>query len=146
MYAALILSLLLATSSAAAELELRFELQSRHQAMLLTATIDGRPATLLVDTGAGATYVRAGLAGVNEAAIARARFRTDVGTDVAHVRRTVTLGLGAWSQELRVGAANLSSLSQRFGRPVDGVLGQDVLGQFSRVTIDFRRKMLILAR
>lgn len=142
----MVLLFFFALPAAATELELPFELQSRHQAMLVTAIVDGRPATLLVDTGAGATYIRAGLVGVNEAAIARARFRTDVGADVAHVRRTVTLRLGEWSRELRVGAANLTSLSQRFGRPVDGVLGQDVLGQFSRVTIDFGRKKLSLTR
>jgi predicted aspartyl protease len=146
MHRTAILLLLLAMPVAAADLELPFELRSRHQAMFVTAMVDGRPATMLVDTGAGSTYVRAGLLGINEAAIARARFRTDVGTDIAHVRRSVELRLGDWTRELQVGAANLTSLSQRFGRPVDGVLGQDVLGQFSRVTIDFGTKKLILAR
>lgn len=146
MFKTIALLLLLAPLAAADEIELPFELHPRYRGIFINVQIGGRDAWMLVDTGAGSTFVRASLVGIGEAGIARARFRSDIGVEIAHVRLDAWLQLGTWRREVKVGAANLTPLSERYGRTVDGVLGQDVLRHFSRVTIDFEAKKLILTR
>lgn len=45
-----------------------------------------------------------------------------------------------------VAVMNLEELSKSFGVPFDGLLGQDILNQFSSVRIDFRRRVMELER
>jgi len=45
-----------------------------------------------------------------------------------------------------VAVADLNPLSKALSIKLDGILGQDVLSQFSRVTIDYRNKQLILEK
>jgi hypothetical protein len=42
--------------------------------------------------------------------------------------------------------ADLSPLSKALNMKLDGILGQDVLSQFSRVTIDYKNKHLIFEK
>jgi hypothetical protein len=128
-------------------IELPFELHPRYRAIFIRAVVNGRPVTLLVDTGAASTFVAGDLVGVNRSAIARARFRPEGGLDVSGVWKTASLELDpSWREEVKVGAANLATVSARYRRPLDGILGQDVLGRFARVTIDFEAGKLILTR
>ena len=41
--------------------------------------------------------------------------------------------------------ARFAELTARYGRRVNGILGQDILRRFRRVTIDFGAKTLLLA-
>ena len=45
-----------------------------------------------------------------------------------------------------VAVADLNLLSKALNTELDGILGQDVLSQFSRVTIDYEKKQLILEK
>jgi hypothetical protein len=124
-----------------------FDLDARYGSIFVTVTINGRPATLLVDTGAASTIVRPELAGVRLPALDRSRFRGDVGFEARGVWQTVQFGLGkTWSTPLEVGAVDLTEAMQRYGRRVDGLLGQDVLRRFRRVTFDYATKKLLLEK
>lgn len=139
----LFLTLLLTTVPAAA-LELPFEVHRELGSIFVNARVNGRAGVLMVDTGAGSTWVSAALAGINPFALKRSHFMKDVGFMAHGVRTRGRLELGDWSETMRLGAADLTELSQRHGRRVDGIIGQDVLRRFSRVTIDFERKVLLL--
>jgi hypothetical protein len=136
--------LLLANLAGADEFEVPFRLQSDHRAMLVSVAVNGRAATMLVDTGAASTFVSAGLVGVHATQIARARFRSEGGMEVHGIRREAGLTLGTAHFRTTIIASNLETLSQRYGIRVDGVLGQDVLRRFRRVTIDVERGALVL--
>jgi hypothetical protein len=145
----LILVLIVLTSGSlyAEGIELPFELHARYRAIFVQAIVNGRPITLLVDTGAASTFVAGDLVGVSQSTITRARFRREGGLEVSGVWKTASLELGpSWREEVKVGAANLTTVSARYRRPIDGILGQDVLGRFARVTIDFEAGKLILTR
>ena len=130
----------------ATPLTVPFELDARYGSIFVTVTINGRPATLLVDTGAASTIIRPELAGVR-VPLDRSRFRGDVGFEARGVWQTVQFGLGkTWSTPLEVGAVDLTEAMQRYGRPIDGLLGQDVLRRFRRVTFDYDTKKLLLER
>lgn len=131
----------------AAGIELPFELHPRYRAIFVQVLVNGRSVTLLVDTGAASTFVAGDLVGVSDSLITRARFRREGGLDVSSVWKTASLQLDpSWREEVKVGASNLAAVSARYRRPVDGILGQDVLGRFARVTIDFEGGKLILTR
>ena len=132
--------------AATLSLEVPFVTDDRHQSILITSEIDGHTATMLVDTGAALTYVDASLTGISPVRIERAKFRGDAGLQVYAVPHRATLQFAGWSKTMAVRAANLQGLSQRYGRKIDGIIGQDVLRQFPRVTIDFEAKKLLLSR
>jgi hypothetical protein len=127
--------------------ELAFDLEPRFGAMFVQVQVNGRTATFLVDTGAASTYVQADLAGINPRLLQTSRFKPNGGFEAYTVRKVadVSLGHGRWRRSMQVGACDLAELSSRYGRRVDGILGQDVLRRFRRVTIDFGAKTLLLA-
>lgn len=128
-------------------LELPFARHARYNAIFVQALVNGRSVTLLVDTGAASTFVAGDLVGVSQSTIARARFRREGGLEVSGVWKSASLELGpSWREQVKVGAVNLATVSARYRRPIDGILGQDVLGRFARVTIDFEAGKLILTR
>jgi hypothetical protein len=59
---------------------------------------------------------------------------------------TTTLELGKILIVTPVAVADLNPLSKALNTELDGILGQDVLSQFSRVTIDYKKKQLILEK
>lgn len=143
---ATLLFLLTATTVHGA-VELPFELEKRHGAILVTLTVNGRPATLLVDTGAATTMISAELAGIDRFTLERSKFREgQTGLQAVGVWERATLQAGSWRASMDVGAINLDEVTARYGRRIDGLLGQDVLRRFARITIDFEAKKLLLAQ
>jgi hypothetical protein len=118
---------------------------------LVEVQLNGRPGTFVLDTGAGATVLHAPLAqefGVTGAALAQggaiglggsqavSSFAIEsftIGEVPTRLRRVATLNLGQV-----VGA-----LTPLAGRPVHGVVGQDVLAQH-RAVIDVRAPAVYL--
>jgi gag-polyprotein putative aspartyl protease len=136
--------MLCATALFLAAISLPIDTDPRYGAILVNARINGQEATLLVDTGAASTFVSAKLAGI-EHELRRSRFRADAGLEVSGVWHRAKLSLGGWSESLEVKVIDFAPVSQRFGRRIDGILGQDVLRRFGRVTIDYRAKTLELS-
>jgi len=142
----LALGIALAISTAAAPLELPFELDPRHSAILIAAEVNGKPVTLILDTGATQTILDAQLLGLSNLDLKMSRFSgSSPGLRGEAVWATARLKLGTrtWRDQ-RVVTMNLASLSARYGRPIHGILGQDILRQFDRVLIDFRARTLTL--
>ena len=135
---------LLATLAAAQPIEIPFELDPTYRGIFISAIVNGKRAVLLVDTGASNTWLDAEVAGVHRVTLARSRFRQDVGFEVTGVRKSATIDIGTTRASERFRVADLDALSSRYGRPVDGVLGQDILGRFTRVTIDYGTKRMLM--
>lgn len=112
--------------------------------ILVEARIDGRPVTLLVDTGANKTILSAKSFGrvslpvnkpVNQGAgIVGNALRLRVDLEIAHQI--------LFSQPVSV--MNLEELSKRFRIPFDGLLGQDILNQFRSVRFDYKSHVIEL--
>jgi hypothetical protein len=109
-------------------------------------SIDGRPVTLMVDTGANKTILNARSIGrvqlpvsqpVNQGAgIIGNALRLRVHVEIAHQCM--------FSQPVSV--MSLEELSKRFQIPFDGLLGQDILNQFRSVRIDYKAHVIELER
>jgi hypothetical protein len=143
----LAIALVLAQPLLAVPLELPFELDQRHRAILISAEINGKPVTLILDTGATQTILDAQLLGLTNLDLKMSRF-SDSGPglrgEAVWATARVKLGERTWHDQ-RIVAMNLKDLTPRYGRPVHGILGQDILSQFDRVTIDFRARTLVLS-
>jgi hypothetical protein len=124
---------------------LPFELVERQNLILLTIEVDGRPAVFVLDTGAAWTVVDATHVGMNVVDLARARFAPGAGAagEAVWTRASLRVGGRRWTNRPIV-AMNLADVSARYGRRIDGLLGQDVLRECGRVVIDFTARMLIL--
>jgi hypothetical protein len=114
--------------------------------ILVEARIDGRPVTLLVDTGANKTILNARSFGraqlpvsqpVNQGAgIIGNALCLRVDLEIAHQFM--------FSQPVSV--MNLDELSKRFQIRFDGLLGQDILNQFRSVRIHYKAHVIELER
>jgi predicted aspartyl protease len=118
--------------------ELHSAVSSAVGIVLVSATVEGQPATFLLDTGAERSCLDAVFA-------SRLRFRL---TTVASIRQPYAT---VPADDIRISdleihtfhlrdfdmlSSDLASLSQGIGVPIDGVLGSDVLRHFT-VKIDF---------
>jgi len=138
--------LAVALSAIAAPIELSFQLDGRHSAILVSAEVNGKPVTLILDTGATQTILDAKLLGLTNLDLKMSRF-ADSGPglrgEAVWAEARLKLGGCTW-RDHRVVAMNLDALTARYGRTIHGILGQDILSTFDRVTIDFRKHTLTL--
>ena len=114
--------------------------------ILLDATVNGKPAVLLLDTGANNSIVSqqaAGLATVQLRALQANQGSTGSSGDA--VPRTIDLRLAdrAWPFR-RVLVMDLTDTSKRLGTRIDGFVGQDVLREFSSVRINYKTRTIEL--
>jgi hypothetical protein len=135
-------------------LPIRFlKLNDNGSHLLLKAHINGKSARMLVDTGASNTvFDKERLAFfLNGAAYeAEERLSTGLGTNTmeSHSAELRKLEFGALKLlNYRVLVLNLSHVNVSYGsmklKPIDGVLGGDILKKF-KATIDYGRKKLVL--
>ena len=117
-----------------------------HGMILMDAVVDGKPASLLLDTGANNTIVSPQAVGVATVQL-RALQATQAGTgaegDYVIREADVRLAERRWINR-RVLVMDLTDASKRMGTRVDGFLGQDVLREFSAVRIDFKNGVVEL--
>lgn len=137
-----------AAGSAAAQVEVPFQQDGRNKLIFLDARINGKPALLMLDSGASITAVNAALLEVGDWDLRIAKFSTQgpgVSGEAAWAKAELaigsTKGTGRW-----VAAMKLEALTSRLGRHIDGILGQDFLSDFDHVVIDFKAKKLLLYR
>jgi len=122
------------------------EVDGQFGSLLVRMEVNGKTAVFLVDTGAASTFVSAELAGVDPFTLQQSRFRGDGGMEVRGVWERAKIRLGDWKTTMDVKAIDTAPISRRYGRRIDGLLGQDILRQFARVTIDFEARTLVLSR
>jgi hypothetical protein len=124
-----------------------FEHNMRQNAILVRATINQRPALLLLDTGARTSVVSrevAGLAGED----LRGGFSSGgpgFKGEAISMRTTVRLGGETWHDHV-VAVMNLDEVRRVYEGPIDGLLGEDLLCTFKQVTLDYPNKRIVLTR
>lgn len=127
-------------------LELPFELDSANSVILVRASADGRPVLLVLDTGASQTILAGELMRTSPSELARSDFSSDgpgLRARGRYTKTTLELGGRTWKNRTVV-AMSMAEVSQAFGRRIDGLIGQDLLREFGRVTIDFRARTVRL--
>ena len=114
--------------------------------ILLDATVNGHPATFVLDTGSATTIVSPKAYG----AIRLDGDSLELAEDGAgrlgyakHLQADVTLTTGA-RFSLTVSVMNLDNASKQIGAKIDGILGEDILRTFSYVRIDYRARVIEL--
>jgi hypothetical protein len=111
--------------------------------ILVEANINGKKASLLFDSGAMRTFVNPaileGLTTTTDKAISIADGNR---VDVRVVKTVVSLG-GA-SVEAAVSSYDMNRFAASIGIHLDGVVGQDVIGKFSGILIDYVRRRITL--
>lgn len=141
----LFLCLSLASAAAAAEqVVLPIERQRVSSMLVVEAVVNGRPVHLIVDTGATVTLlsrdvVNAGAPGGS--AFGSAGFLANGRAFEVDLR----LDSRRWPHRV-IGVADLSQVREMLGRNIDGLLGQDVLSEFTSMQIDYKARTLTLTR
>ena len=131
----------------AADLELPFEIEATQAAILVRGQVDGKPVLLILDTGASCTILSRELVRLAPGALASSRFSSDgpgLNANGRYTEANLELGDRSWRNRIVVGM-KMDEVSKAYGRRIDGLLGQDVLREFDRITIDFRTKRIVLS-
>jgi predicted aspartyl protease len=118
--------------------------------VVVDVAIGGKTRHFLLDTGAGLTVLSPDTAGWSPVDLLKSvSNRLAVGIDgTTHSMGSTTAAL-EFAQTTVVtpaAVADLAGLSKALHIKLDGILGQDVLSHFSRVTIDYKNKQLILEK
>ena len=112
--------------------------------ILLDATVNSKPAALLLDTGANNSIVDYRAAGFPALKLDALRSTGKTGAEGDCLTREIpklSLGLRSWLAR-RTCLMDLSDASKRMGTQIDGFIGQDLLREFSAVGIDYKNGML----
>jgi aspartyl protease len=110
--------------------------------ILVQGRINGKPATFLLDTGANHTIVSEKLVDDLDVQVRRMRSiaQNDRGPgmvgEAVSFRTDVSLASYQWIAQ-PVWVMNLDDLKARFGKQIDGIIGQDLLREFRSVRIDY---------
>ena len=107
----------------------------RNSMMLVTVAIDGRNRTLVFDTGAEETMI-------NFPQVSREQKMALWQSSYAYIKERSRLKVGNTALSIDVIKADLTGASLL--KVADGVLGQDVLSNFSSIRINYRQQTIEL--
>jgi Aspartyl protease len=136
-------------SEDASSVEIPFELNRQFGSILVRLPVNGEPAVLLVDTGSSHTILSGNFLGLNPMLLERAS---------APVKGSGLIGIAGWATATidlgRIKGVNrrvlvmneFREISKGMKQRVDGILGEDVLNEFTSVAIDFKNHRLVLHR
>ena len=111
--------------------------------IVVEANINGKTASLLFDSGAMRTFVNPSiLDGLKTSSGNAISIADGNAVDVRIVKTAVSLG-GA-SIQVPVCSYDMARFAASIGLHIDGVIGQDVIGKFSGVLIDYVRHKITL--
>lgn len=111
--------------------------------MVVEAKINGKSASLLFDSGAMRTFVKPSiLEGLKETSGKAVSLADGNVVEVRVVKTAVCLGDA--SVEVLVSSYDMTRFADGIGIRIDGVIGQDVIGKFSGVLIDYVRHRITL--
>jgi predicted aspartyl protease len=126
-----------------------FQVNKNFGAILIRADVNGRPATLVVDTGSSHTILSSELLQVRALALEHANTPAKgsgyVGT-AGWTKATLEIGTITWRDRRVLVMDDFQDLSSSMKQRVDGIIGEDVLREFSVVVLDFKRCRLVLSR
>jgi aspartyl protease len=114
--------------------------------ILVEARVNDNRVTLVLDTGANNTIVSPKAYGNLQFRL-RSIHNNDTGPglrgDTVLLRANVSLANRTWNSQ-PVYVMNVDELTRRFGTPVDGLLGQDLLREFHSVRINYQAHVVEL--
>lgn len=117
----------------------KLKFHNAHSMILVDLAVNGKPVTMMLDTGAISSLIAVRLTDFDSHQLAPMRQgRTDqgfVGQAYEVKARFDFAGLGV--PDLTVFAGNVDELSRRAGTRCDGILGLDVLRKFKSLKIDY---------
>ena len=117
--------------------------RSVNSLILLDGQLNGKPATLILDTGAQLSLLDSGLAG-----IPKQKEGQNIGgvIDRSKLVRVGSFCIGARCFSGRTfGVVDYEKISRILNVHIDGQLGQDILREFSSVRIDYKAQTVTLA-
>ena len=136
-------------SAGCPDLAIPFELNRQFGSILIEVQVNRHPAWLLVDTGSSHTVLSADLLEINPLFLKRATVRVKgsglTGT-AGWATATIDLGTIQWANRKVLVTKDFREISRSLQQRVDGILGEDVLNEFTSVVIDFKNHRLILRR
>jgi hypothetical protein len=147
----LLLPLVLKASPGAADqvaLKVPFEYASSRNSILVQVKVNDTPALLIVDTGSSHTVLRPELLHIKAAELSPTQQGSSGGGFMGDaIGQEVTLQVGTWKrQKQRVAVMDLSQVLAVYQQQIDGVLGLDFFQQFSSVTFDLKRRVILFVR
>jgi hypothetical protein len=125
------------------------ELTSRFSLVLVRLEVNGRPATLVVDTGSSHTILSTQflqLQALDSDVGANPSKGSGLVGNAAWIKATVKVGNEVWRDHEFLAMGVLPDISNAVGQKIDGIMGEDILKEFAVVEIDFRHRRLILLR
>jgi hypothetical protein len=127
-----------AATVAGASQPVGISVHERYGVILAEGSVEGHPTTFIVDTGASVTMIDAAILQTPFEKRA-SRFRENApGIEVRGTLTEVHLAIGNEGEARRkVAAVDFTEIRRVYGKEVGGVLGQDYLRRFGRVSIDF---------
>ena len=135
-----------ALSQSSNQREIPFENSRLFGLVLVKVEVNGRPAVLIVDTGANQTIISSELGDMRPSRLESA-FSTSKGSGWSGtgVFATATLRVGpiSWRNH-RVLVMDTRDLSKSFGQKIDGLLGIDFFKEFEIVVVNLKNHKLIL--
>jgi hypothetical protein len=124
-----------------------FEVNRNFGSILIRAQVNGKPATLVVDTGSSHTILSSELLQLRPLALEHADAPTKgsgyVGS-AGWAKATVEVGTITWQDRRVLVMSDFQEISNSMKRRIDGILGEDVLKEFDSVVIDFKHHRLVL--
>lgn len=115
--------------------------------ILVSIRVNGKPAVLILDTGSSTTILSPEASGLDPINLRRAdppKKGSGFVGDGRWGEATLITGARIWKDH-RVLVADMKSITDAMHRKIDGILGQDILGEFKYIEIDFEHKLLVLA-
>jgi hypothetical protein len=134
----------LMSGSTSKEIRIPYQQSHKFNKILVVARVNDRPAVLIVDTGSDRTIVSPRLvnqhrSGRFEMSFLAARRKVPSAWGKANLQ----LGTKTWKGQ-EVVVQDEGELQHALEQQVDGILGQDILSQFRRITIDLEDHTLTL--
>jgi hypothetical protein len=124
-----------------------FEANRDFSSILIKAKVNGKPATLIVDTGSSHTMLSSELLQVRPLALPHATAPSKgsgyVGT-ASWAKAQLEIGKDRWEDRSVLVMNDFQEMSNSLKQKVDGIVGEDVLREFDVVVIDFRHQKVFL--
>lgn len=114
--------------------------------IFIEAEVNGKPVSLIMDTGASSSLISYRVAGFGKYKLPKMKNASTSGGNgfsgqVFEIKADFTLA-SLIVKDLPVYAGNVDTLTQRTGRKCDGLIGQDILRHFKSVKIDYHKQVI----
>jgi hypothetical protein len=114
--------------------------------ILVSLLVNGKPAILILDTGSSTTILSPEASGLDPINLRRAgppKNGTGFVGDGYWGEATLVTGERIW-KDRRILVEDMKGITDTMHRKIDGILGEDILGEFKYIEIDFEHKRLVL--